>query len=129
MHYLPEPILEGTTGMAKSKARRTCPRDFQPTNSTFGVGTNPELDRGRRPNQTKEPPVSYHSIPQKIYVEAPGQNDNVGRLVNRAAQRNQLRAGPPSTCRMGRILFRVGNRQLSQMEASLRALEAAWLDL
>ena len=92
MHYLREPTLEGTTGMAKSKARRTCPRDFHPTNSTFGVGTNPELDRGCRPNQTKEPPVSYHSIPQKIYVEASAQNDDVGRHVNRAARRNQLQA-------------------------------------
>ena len=62
-------------------------------------------------------------------MEAPGQDDDVGRHVNRAARRDQFRAGPPSTCKVGRTLSRTGNCQLPQMETSLRALEPAWLDL
>ena len=126
MHNPPKPTLEGTTGVAESKARRTCPRKFQPTDSTSGIGTNPGLDRGRRANQTKEHPVPYHSIPQKICVEAPGQNDDVGRHVNRAARRDQLRAGPPSTCKMGRILFRtsLNGNELSRQQAFPPAMVA-----
>ena len=115
--------------MAESEARWTCPRNFQPADSAPGIGSNPGLDRGRRPNQTKESPVSHHSFPQEICMEAPGQDDDVGRHVNRAARRDQFRAGPPSTCKVGRTLSRTGNRQLPQMETSLRALEPAWLDL
>ena len=62
-------------------------------------------------------------------MEAPGQDDDVGRHVNCAAPRDQFCAGPPSTCQVGRTLSRTGNRQLLQMETSLRALQPAWLDL
>ena len=62
-------------------------------------------------------------------MEAPGQNDDFRKHVNCAARRDHFRAWPPSTRQMGRTLSRTGNRQLSQMKTSLRALEPAWLDL
>ena len=74
--------------MAESEACWTCPRKFQTADSALGIGSNPGLDRGRRPNPTKESPVSHHSFPQEICMEAPGQVDDVRRHVDCAARQN-----------------------------------------
>ena len=74
--------------MAESEACWTCPRNSQSADLALGIGSNPGLDRWSRPNPPKESPVSHHTFPQEIRMEAPGQDDDVRRHVDRAARRD-----------------------------------------